>query len=270
MSENGRNPGQGSGAMEEEMRISDLDSDMAAFESQIRDEFVRPPSTAVAEAHLTAMLAAAEAVATTDPLVPARPKRTRRNGWVVVRRLALVPLAVLVAGAGMAVAGVRPPEPISDLFERAGVDVPGSDEEGDDRGRGETPSEPAEPAEPADRGERSDQTGETAIETGERATNTSNDGPTPGAQRANENAAEGQRTAEQARSGQTPPDMPGHSEDHPTPQGSGTPPEDPGHQGHGEPDSPPGQSRSSTQSQGGGTDKEKPVKVKPDKKVSDA
>jgi hypothetical protein len=265
MNGNGRNPEQDFGAMEDEMQTSDLDREMAAFEGQIREAFVRAPAATVAEAHLTAMLAEAEAVATTAPLpVSATPRPPRRNGWVVVRRLALVPLAVLVAGAGMAVAGVRPPEPISDLFERAGVNVPGSDDEGDDGGRGEAP---------ADRGERGEggaQSGETAIETGDGATNTTNDGPTPGAQRANENAAEGQRTAEQARSGETPPDTPGRSDDHPAPQGTGTPPEDPGHPGQGKPDSPPGQSRSSTPGQGGGLDKEKPVKEQPDKESSGA
>src|SRR5919106_4088327 len=258
MSENGSNPEQGFGAMGEEMLTSERDKDLAAFEGRLRDAFVRAPAPAVAQEHLAAMLAEAEAVATTARLeTPVAPQRTPRNRWIVVRRLALVPLAVLVAGAGLAVAGVRPPEPISDLFERAGIDVPGSDDEGDDGARGQAP---------ADRGERGDQGGEPAIDTGDGATNTSNDGATPGAKHANENATEGQKTAEQARSGETPPDGPGRSDDHPAPQGNGTPPEDPGNPGAGKPDSPPGQSHSSAEEHGGGIPDEP---GKPDKERSD-
>jgi hypothetical protein len=156
---------------------------------------------------------------------------------------------------------VRPPEPISDLFERAGVDVPGSDHEGDDDTRGEAP---ADRGDGGDGGERGDQSGEIGVGPGDGATNTSNDGATPGAQKANEKSAEGQETAEQARSGETPPEGPGRSDDHPAPQGNGTPPEDPGHEGHGKPDSPPGQSERSAAEYGGGT-ANKPDKDKPEK-----
>jgi hypothetical protein len=257
MSENGRNPEREYGASEEQMRASESDSDLTAFEGRVRDAYVRSPAPAVAQAHLTAMLAEAQAIAATASLetetMPS--KRTPRNRWVLARRLALAPLAVLVAGAGLAVAGVRPPEPISDLFERVGVDVPGSDHEGADADKGDKA-----PAGRDERGDGSDGAGIGAADGG----NPTNDGPTPGARHANEKADGGQETAEQARSGDAPPDAPGRSDDHPAPQGNGTPPEDPGHEGHGKPDSPPGQSRSSGQEPGGGTANQPDKPNKPD------
>jgi hypothetical protein len=160
------------------------------------------------------------------------------------------------------VAGVRPPEPISDAFESVGIDVPGTDRDDSDDGR-DTPAD--------DEAARDNSDGDAPAVSGQGGSNATNDGPTPGAEHANPNATEGQKTAEQARSGQTPPDAPGRSEDHPAPQGNGTPPEDPGNLGQGKPDSPPGQSRSSAPEHGGGT-ANKPVKpvepvepVKPDK-----
>jgi hypothetical protein len=260
MRENGRNPGPDFGASDERMRASELQADVAAFETRLRETYVRPPSAAVAEAHVEAMLAEADAIAATAVLEspPAR-TRARRSRWVLARRLALVPAAVLVVGGGLAVAGVRPPEPVSDVFESVGIDVPGSDEEGSENGRDR------ESADDDARGGKTDDAAPTG--SGEGGSNTANDGQTPGADRANPNAREGQETAEQARSGQTPPEGPGRSDDHPAPQGSGTPPEDPGHPGHGKPDSPPGQSDSSAQEHGGGTANkpDKPDKVKPDK-----
>ena len=260
MSENGHNPERGFGANEREMSASELDTDLAAFEGRLRHAFVRTPAPKVADAHLAAMLAEAQAIATTSPLdaatTPSKP--TQRSRWILARRLALAPLAVIVAGAGLAVAGVRPPEPISDLFERVGVDVPGSDHDGSEGTQGKAP---------ADSAKRGDGSGEVGISTGDGAGNPTNDGATPGAQHANEKAAEGQETAEGARSGETPPDTPGRSADHPAPQGNGTPPEDPGHSGEGKPDSPPGQDSSSAQEHGGGVP-DKPGK--PDKEQFDS
>jgi hypothetical protein len=257
MSDNGHNPGPGFGASEDRMRASELDTEMAAFEAQLRDAYVRPPAAAVAEAHVAAMLAEADAIAATAVLeAPTTPARQPHSRWVAARRLALVPVAVLVAGGGLAVAGVRPPEPISDAFESVGIDVPGSDEE-ESKAGGEKPERA---------GSGSNDDGEAPANSSPGAGNSANDGPTPGSEQANPNANEGQKTAEQARSGQTPPDGPGRSDDHPVPQGSGTPPEDPGHPGDGRPDSPPGQSQSSAQEHGGGTanQPDKPLKPDPD------
>jgi hypothetical protein len=261
MSDSGHNPGPDFGASRDRMRASELQLNLAAFETRLREAYVRPPTAAVAEAHVQAMLAEAGAIAATA-VIEAPPTRTRapRSRWVAVRRLALVPLAVLVAGGGLAVAGVRPPEPISDVFESVGIDVPGTDEGDSDDGRYVKPADGEAVRDTSD--------GEAPAVSGQAGSNATNDGPTPGAEHANPNAKEGQETAEQARSGQTPPDAPGRSEDHPAPQGNDTPPEDPGHLGHGKPDSPPGQSHSSAPEHGGGT-ANKPVKpvepVKPDK-----
>jgi hypothetical protein len=235
------------------MSASELQIEMAAFESQLRNAYVRPPAAAVAEAHVEAMLAEADAIAATAVIeAPSTPARAPRSRWVAVRRLALVPLAVLVAGGGLAVAGVRPPEPISDAFESVGIDVPGSDKE-DSKGDGDKPDRD---------GSARDGDGDGAPAS---AGNSTNDGPTPGSEQANPNASEGQKTAEQARSGQTPPDGPGRSDDHPAPQGNGTPPEDPGHPGEGKPDSPPGQAHSSAQEHGGGIANKPDKPTKPDK-----
>jgi hypothetical protein len=260
MSDDGHNPEPVFGASERRMRASEHDIDIAAFESRLRDAYVRPPAAAVAEAHLEAMLAEAEAIAATAVIEePSTPSRAPRSRWVAVRRLALVPLGVLVIGGGLAVAGVRPPEPISDVFEGVGIDVPGSDEKG---------SKP-DGDQPGREGSARNDDGDGAPAGSSAGDgNSTNDGPTRGSEQANPNANEGQRTAEQARSGQTPPDEPGRSEDQPAPQGSGTPPEDPGHPGHGKPDSPPGQAHSSAQEQGGGTAKQdKPER--PDKPEKD-
>jgi hypothetical protein len=241
--ENGHNPEPDLGASEGWMPASELQTEMAAFESRLKAAYVRAPEAAVAETHVEAMLAEADAIAATAVLDrPAeRLARAPRSRWVAVRRLALVPLGVLALGGGLAVAGVRPPEPISDAFESVGIDVPGSDDERSDAASdGKARSDEAK--------QRNGQ----ARETSGSGTNTTNDGATPGAAQANPNASEGQKTAEQARSGQTPPEGPGRSDDHPAPQGSGTPPEDPGHQGDGKPDSPPGQSHSSAAEHGGG------------------
>jgi hypothetical protein len=259
-SENGHNPAPDFGAQKERMHASEHDIEVAAFESRLRDAYVRRPAPAVADAHVEAMLAEAEAIAATAVLdTPVSSPQRPRSQWVVARRLALVPLGVLAIGGGLAVAGVRPPEPLSDAFKSVGIDVPGSDDEDS------TPDDTDRP--PEDSGAHEGTGG--GSPTGSGGENAANDGPTSGANRANENAGEGQKTAEQARSGQTPPDQPGRSEDHPAPQGNGTPPEDPGHTGHGKPDSPPGQSHSSAQENGGGT-ANKPVKPeKPDKPDED-
>jgi hypothetical protein len=263
MKDNGHNPVPDFGASEGRMRASEHDIEIAAFESRLRDAYVRPPATAVAEAHVEAMLAEAEAIAATAVLeAPVTPTRRSSSRWVAVRRLALVPLGVLVIGGGLAVAGVRPPEPISDAFESVGINMPGTDEESSDTGSDEKSTD--------DRPARHQGDGETPAVSGEGGSNATNDGPTPGAERANENAREGQKTAEQARSGQTPPDGPGRSDDHPAPQGNGTPPEDPGHPGEGKPDSPPGQGQSSAQEHGGGTANQPDKPIRPDQDEPDA
>jgi hypothetical protein len=243
LSQNGHNPEPDLGASEDWMPASELQTEMAAFESRLKAAYVRAPEAAVAEAHVEAMLAEADAIAATAVLAEPteRLARAPRSRWVAVRRLALVPLGVLALGGGLAVAGVRPPEPISDVFESVGIDVPGSDEERSD-GAGDGKAI----------GDEAKQRNGQARETSGSGANTTNDGATPGAAQANPDASEGQETAEQARSGQTPPEGPGRSDDHPAPQGSGTPPEDPGHPGEGKPDSPPGQSHSSAAEHGGG------------------
>lgn len=239
MSENGHNPVNGSSASGSEMWLRRSDEELAVFANDLRDAFVRPAAPEVAERHITAMVAEAERAAVLGSAHASRApqaqfKRPARSRWALTARLAAIPAAIVMATAGLALAGVRPPEPVSDVLERAGVDVPGSDADSKQDG-GRTEDESTAPA-----GEAEAQGTEGTAPVNESEPNT---GATPGAERANERAAEGQETAEQARNGQTPPDTPGQSGEHPQPQGQGTPPQDPGNSenaGQGKPESPPG------------------------------
>ncbi len=240
MSDNGHNPGHPFDAQGKEMSLLGPEPELAEFARDVRAAFVRPLHPSVSERHVAAMLVEAERMpmATAGDAVSAqrlRPRTPAPRGWLIARRLAVVALATFGLGAGLALAGVRPPEPISDALEGLGVDVPGSDEDsgqaGDKRSRGHA------------RERESSSAGETAPAASSGG-NSANDGETPGAGHANENASEGQRTATQARSGETPPEAPGQSDTQPQPSGNGTPPEDPGSSEiapKGKPDSPPGE-----------------------------
>jgi hypothetical protein len=105
-------------------------SELAAVGRAVRAVYVEDPAPEVAEAHIAAILAEAERVtaagADLTGVAPARPRRPRGRGVLAIR-LAAVVASAFVASAGLAIAGVRPPEPFSDVLEGLGFDVPGSD-----------------------------------------------------------------------------------------------------------------------------------------------
>jgi hypothetical protein len=203
------------------MRPPHPDTELAVLGEAVRRLYVEAPPAAVAERHVAAMLAEAGRVAASDAAPRPEAGRALRRRGVPVLRLASVIGAAFVATAGMAVAGVRPPEPFSDLYEAVGFDVPGTDGDDSDsdakkagnrNGRGDHDSSKPAQAQPtagsASQGSASDEPGR-------------RQGQQPG-----HPSAEGQETAQQAQSGQTPPTDPGRSEDHPVPQGT-----DPGETG---------------------------------------
>jgi hypothetical protein len=231
MSDNGRNPGNGFGAQGDEMPVHGHDQEVAAFAREVHDLYVRAPAPALAERHLAAILAEAEDVTVVDRDLAVEPvpvplrRPAPRLRWSLVRRLAAVALVTLVAGAGLALAGVRPLDPLRDALQGVGILEDDESGEGPSGSAAQNAHGGDGDASPAGRGE-----------------NSSNDGATPGAKHAADAADEGQATAEQARSGETPPDTPGRSGDHPQPQGA--PPADPGppdEAPQGPPDSPRGQ-----------------------------
>ena len=196
------------------MRPAHPDTELALLGEAVRRLYVEVPPADLAERHVAAMLAEAERVAASGAAPTPEAGRALRRRGVPVLRLASVIGAAFVATAGLAVAGVRPPEPFSDLYEAVGFDVPGSDG-GDsdaaakkDGNRGDHGSSTAEQSQPA--AGSASQGSAAADEPGRRQ------GQQPG-----HPSAEGQETAAQAQSGQTPPTDPGRSEDHPAPQGAG-------------------------------------------------
>ena len=180
--------------------MAGLGSDsLDSFARDARATLLRPPDAEVAERHLAAILAEARVAAQSPP--PVEPVAGRPLGRIAA---ALAAALVLVTG-GLAAAGVRPPEPISDALESVGVPVPGDDGEGDGEGR---PGAAAPDDEP----------GAGAAE------------PTPGdgqgrkqGQQPGHPSEEGQETAADARDGGGPPDEPGQSEEHTdAPSGGGS------------------------------------------------
>jgi hypothetical protein len=133
--------------------------------------------------------------------------------------------ASFLATAGLAVAGVRPPEPYSDIYEAVGFDVPGSDDPSEQQGsnREDASTTPEVGNAPGANGAGEDRPGR-------------RQGQQPG-----HPSEEGQKTAEQARSGSTPPTDPGRSELHPVPPGLG--PDADGPPGRSQSADPPGKSR---------------------------
>lgn len=228
-------------------------AELAAVARALRETFVRPPAPELAERHLAAIVAEAHRIAslkgarvsTARPLsndssptaagesVQASVRRPpTRRGRLVPLRLAAVGLAALLGMSGLAIAGVRPPEPIADGLEALGVSVPGDESaDDDDPGTGERGRQPRsgqrrsdaavggaatrEAAGPGARKQRSPRAGDARGRGDERRRG----------QRGDEASAEGRETAAAAQAGDTPPPEPGRSEDHSQGQG---PPADPG------------------------------------------
>jgi hypothetical protein len=123
-------------------------SELAALGREVRAVYVAQPAPEVAEAHIAAILDEAERVtaASADARGLARARARRPGGrGVLAIRLAAVVAAAFVASAGLAIAGVRPPEPFSDVLEGLGFDVPGSDDQARPGDAGELGSMAAPP-----------------------------------------------------------------------------------------------------------------------------
>lgn len=220
-----------------------LDATLRRFAGELRTTLLVAPSPELAEAQVAEMLTEARPGPPSATAVATPITRRRRRPLLRLAVVAAAGLAVLTGG--LAVAGVRPPEPISDLLEGIGVDVPGSDSERTHEAR--KAAEPTEPhgsssehragdaaagegnGSPADQGHRAEDHGG----------HENRNGGGPGANGNGEQAsAEGQETAAEASGGQTPPSEPGNSENHPAPQGQGGQGAPPAHS-HGTPPSGP-------------------------------
>ncbi|MGH2954151.1 MAG: hypothetical protein ACRDK9_09045 [Solirubrobacterales bacterium] len=260
MSDNGRNPYGAPDAFEGEMAHQEIDRELGGFADEVRMALLRAPDLATTERHLAAVLAEATAIptqslATVEPAAaPAgdtAPVARARRPRAVLRVAAAAGAGLLLVSGGLAIAGVRPPEPVSDLLEAAGIDVPGSDHESEPAAGTPTDERGADRPGPAssrtlDEGAIGARDG-----TGDRGRGERRAGERSHGRRGEEASAEGQATAEQASSGQTPPSEPGASEDNPPPHaGSPTDPGPPPHaQGQGPPASPPGRERSAAAQQ---------------------
>lgn len=230
---NGHNPATGDGAYPYEMADLQLDPMLREFAGELRGALLVAPPPERAEAQLAAILAEVRTMPAAEATT--RPARRRRAPLL---RLAAVAAAGLVAlTGGLAVAGVRPPEPVSDLLESLGVDVPGSD-----AGEGSAPAAaPAgERARPDAESEGSNGAGASAASAPDGSAGSAQGAQgSPGDRRGNAHAngngdangnagnqaaagqahgngaeasAEGQETAAEAQSGETPPSEPGNSE----------------------------------------------------------
>jgi hypothetical protein len=253
MSEDGRNPGRHDGASEDEMGSTgtdhlDLDrvlsgeaipgadpelSELATAVREVRNAYVRAPEADLAATHLVAIVTEARRIAALDDgaaedssaaaaggdaLVSARRPPARRRRTPILR-LAAVALAVLAAMAGIAVAGIRPPEPIADALEGIGLDVPGDDGDSSEAGRSAPADRRGKPAAGDDRAPARG-----AGEPGGRSAEHRRDGERSHGQRGAEASAEGRETAAEVESEGGPPTDPGVSEDHGADAG---PPTDP-------------------------------------------
>ena len=190
------------------------DRELAAVGHAIRAAYLGEPEPEVTETHLAAILAEAERVTAAGARPAAAIPAGRfhfggRRGLAF--RLVAVVASAFIASAGLAIAGVRPPEPMGELFERIGFDVSGSDH-GDavhprqSRGGGAHAGEEDSGA-PGGRAENA--VPRSAPGEGGAVAQSSNQGM--------DASSEGRETAEQAQSGATPPTEPGRSESHPTP-----------------------------------------------------
>ncbi len=229
---NGHNPRPPAGAYPNEMPSPELDPTIRPFAQELRAALLDAPPAEVAEAQIQAMLAEARAM----PTVELRSPRWR-NRFAILRLAAAGAAGLVVLTAGLAVAGVRPPEPISDTLEAVGVDVPGGDDLGEPDGAKPVPDErdssvPRDSNGAAAPGADGDgDAGQARHENRGRGSGAQGSAGQPAAA-----AAEGQETAQQAQSGNTPPTDPGRSEDHPSPpdnsqsppaHSQGTPPDNP-------------------------------------------
>jgi hypothetical protein len=245
----------------------ELTVELAAVASAVRAAFVRTPSPEIAERHIAAMVAEADRIARLEgrqfaaagrhgfdsspaaagesAKASVRRPPTRRGRFVSLR-LAAVGLAALLAMSGLAIAGVRPPEPIADGLEALGLNVPGDD--GAERGAPPAGSDARPPAQDGSASGEASEDGPARQPAREADVGASPDERTPAreprpSEQGEDASADGQETAAQAQSGTTPPPEPGQSEAHSQGQG---PPQDPGGAGAqstpGLPTAPPGAS----------------------------
>jgi hypothetical protein len=165
-----------------------------------------------------------------------------RRGRTHAFRLAAAGLAALLAATALAIAGVRPPAPLDNVLQQIGI---GGEEAAEPAGgdsdppaRGEGPEAPASGDARRDGAEQRGGGGETRG--GDRSQSEARGavrGEPGAAARIAErpsatrtvNSAPGRTTADEARTGQTPPQSPGSSGDH-APEATGPPPT-PGSQG---------------------------------------
>ena len=209
MSDWPRNRNGDSDAYGDAMETSE-NTELAAVGRELRAVFVADPDPELTEAHLAAILAEAERVAAAGAerasTATSRGRRLAPRPALALR-LAAVVASAFVASAGLALAGVRPPEPFSDLFEGIGFDVPGSD-----RANSDSPGAPGDTSAVEQLGSgRTD--GADASQAGGRTAGV--DGVDQRTAQGEEASAEGQATAEDARDDGGPPREPGRSEDHP-------------------------------------------------------
>lgn len=128
MSENGGNRTGADGAYQDEMATHLDDGSVITFERVLRDTFVRPPAAELAERHLAKILAESRRARVQAPReLPETHSARRRRGPALALRLAALALAAFVLTAGLALAGVQPPEPVADMLESIGLNVPGDD-----------------------------------------------------------------------------------------------------------------------------------------------
>jgi hypothetical protein len=237
MSANGSNHRGAEDAFRGEMRSAPAETELAALGDKVRRAYVHDPPADVAERHIAAILAEADRVAAGAPVDVGRaPAPSRRR--VPLLRLAALAGATFAVTGGLAVAGVRPPEPFSDLYEAVGFDVPGSDDDGGTAGDqgGEKRDDDSKTAGRNGDGGGSSASARVGDPSGGEAS--SDQSAKPGertGQQAGHASEEGQKTADDARSGNTPPSDPGRSESHPEPQGTGPQGAGPPAQGDGGP-----------------------------------
>ena len=205
-------------------------AELGAIVAELRTTYGRPPAEEVRDRHLTAIVAEAILVDEGSAVAAGR-KHAQAPTWItparrgraIAFRLAATALAALIGIAGLAVAGVKPPAALDSALERIGIGS-GSDD------RGEMPA--AEEAAPRDR-DPGDRPGRGEAGHGSNADPQSR---SRGGERRSDtgtvNSAPGRDTADEAKSGRTPPTSPGRSEEH-RPEGAG-PPASPGSQSQGQ------------------------------------
>ena len=129
MSANGANGDGAANTHPDEIAASAERGALIAFERQVRAAFLRPPSRELAERHIEAMLAEARLSGERRGAPQhSSPRRAPRRAAGLALRLAALALTAFGLSAGLALAGVRPPEPIADVLEAGGIEVPGQDD----------------------------------------------------------------------------------------------------------------------------------------------